>query len=308
MRGVARSFWTLVAIVAVVEGVLVFLALRSLDRVLPCWWSVPIAPNPSTTSCGESVAIFGHNTWIPGVGILGFVCVTLLAGAVTLLSQVARTRRAVRVLGPAVPVPDRLAHSASSLKTEIALIDDPRCFCACTGFVTPRIMISTEMLGRLDDEQLTAVLAHEKEHVRRRDPVRAAAVRAASNALFYLPLARHLAQKSLVASELRADATATSATSQRALIGALIQVLGEARPALGSATELVSLDALDTRIEVLRTRKLPRFRPAVWVSFVTVLGVAAVLGLILLLPPSATGVVHQHILHIAPGYVPGRPG
>jgi beta-lactamase regulating signal transducer with metallopeptidase domain len=207
-----------------------------------------------------------------------------------------------------VPVPDRLAHSASSLETEIALIEDPRCFCACTGFVAPRIVISTEMLGRLDDEQLTAVLAHEKEHVRRRDPARAAAVRAASNALFYLPLARHLAQKSLVASELRADATATSVTSQRALIGALIEVLGEARPALGSATELASLDALDTRIEVLRTRRLPRIRPAVWVSFVTVLGVAAVSGLILLLPPSATGVVHQHTLHIAPGYVPGRPG
>jgi hypothetical protein len=298
MRGVARSFWTLVAIVALIEGTLVYLAIRSLDHVLPCWSTVPASPAPSTASCGESVAIFGNNTWIPGVVILGFVLVTVLAGVGTAVSQIITTRRAVRSLGIPLPMSERLARSASTLGIEIALIDDARCFCACAGLMTPRIMISTAMLDRLDDDQLTAVLAHEREHLRRRDPARATAVRVASNALFYLPLARHLAKKALVASELGADATATSVVSQSALVGALLKVLGELRPTLGNATELASLDAIDARIEALRTSRLPRVRPALWVLVATAIGCAALYGLSALLPTTVTGVVHQHTLHV----------
>ena len=64
----------------------------------------------------------------------------------------------------------------------------PAASAAVPGPCTRTIMISTEMLSRLDDDELTAVLAHERAHALRRDPARAAAVRVAARALFDLPL------------------------------------------------------------------------------------------------------------------------
>ena len=165
------------------------------------------------------------------------------------------------------------------------------------------------MLSRLYNEELTAVLAHERAHALRRDPARAAAVRVAARALFYLPLASHLADKALVASELGADASATRAAGQDALVGALLKVLGEIRPALGSATEMASLDALDSRIEALRTRRLPAIRPSVWIAAASVFAAGVLCAMVLWLPPVVHRVVHSpsvQIIHDGP-HAPDTP-
>ena len=134
-------------------------------------------------------------------------------------------------------------------------------FVVVPGLLFPKVVLSRGMLELLDESELTAVLAHEAAHVRRRDPARALAVRCASNALFYLPLTRYLSKKALVASELGADSVAATVAGQPALVRALLDVLGRVRPGLGTVTEMASLDALDSRIEALRTKALPRTRP-----------------------------------------------
>jgi Zn-dependent protease with chaperone function len=167
------------------------------------------------------------------------------------------------------------------------------------------------MLSRLDNEELTAVLAHERAHALRRDPARAAAVRVASRALFYLPLASHLADKALVASELGADSSATRAAGQDALVGALLKVLGEIRPALGSASEMASLDALDSRIEALRTKRLPAIRPSMWIATVSLIAAGALCAMVLWLPPVVPQQVHApsvQIIHHGPGAPNPSPG
>jgi beta-lactamase regulating signal transducer with metallopeptidase domain len=182
------------------------------------------------------------------------------------------------------------------LGIEVQLCADDRCFCCCAGLLFPRVIISTGMLELLDQDQLTAVLAHEAAHVRHRDPARALAVRCASNALFYLPLARHLSEKSLVAAELGADSAAARVAGQPALIRALLEVLGRVRPVLGTVTEMASLDSLDSRIEALRTRALPRTRPKVVVQLTSTLVLA---GLILLGAwlPKSPGRIHHQLAH-----------
>jgi len=189
---------------------------------------------------------------------------------------------------------------------DVVLIDDPRCFCCCAGVLHPHVVISTEMLSRLEDEELTAVLAHERAHALRRDPARAAAVRVASRALFYLPLASHLADKALVASELGADSSATRVAGQDALVGALLKVLGEIRPALGSATEMASLDALDSRIEALRTKRLPAIRPSVWIAAASVCAAGALCAMVLWLPPVVNQQLHAPPVQIS-HHRPGAP-
>jgi Zn-dependent protease with chaperone function len=290
MKGVARSFWVVVAIVLAVEAFIAVLAIRSVRSDLTCWVS-GLRDNPY--SCGSSVAIVGHQNWIPALSVLLLCVVTVLVGLATLVSQYARTRLALRRLAPSAPSPQSLLQIEAMLAIEVRLCADDRCFCCCAGLLFPRVIISTGMLELLDEAQLTAVLAHEAAHVRHRDPARALAVRCASNALFYLPLARHLSQKSLVAAELGADSAAARVAGQPALIRALLEVLGRVRPILGTVTEMASLDSLDSRIEALRTRALPRTRPKVVVQLTSTLVLAGLLLLGAWLPKSPVRVHHQ---------------
>ncbi len=70
MRGVARSFWAVVAIVLAVEAFIAVLAIRSVDSDLTCWVSGLKDKLYLHPDCGASVAIVGHRSWIPAVAVL----------------------------------------------------------------------------------------------------------------------------------------------------------------------------------------------------------------------------------------------
>ena len=258
IKGVARSFWAVVAVVGAVEVFIGFLAFRSAETDLTCWFSGLRNQGYASATCGAHSLIVGFQSWVPAGVILLLFTATILAGLATLTTQY--VRRKFRVCGGSarqIPNPETLCRIASALRIDVHLCDDDRCFCCCAGFLFPRVIISTAMVQMLDEPQLTAVLAHEAAHVRRRDPARALAVRCAANALFYLPLARHLSQRALIASELGADSVAANVAGQAALVTALLDILGRVRPALGTVTEMASLGALDSRIEALRTKAVP---------------------------------------------------
>jgi Zn-dependent protease with chaperone function len=295
MRGISRSFWVLVAALAAIEGLLVYLAVQSLAHILPCWWAVLPNPGPEHLDCGESVAIFGFSSWVPGAVIMGFLMVTLFIGMGTLCSQITRTRRALNRLPSPMDKPQRLLDIETPLGMDVSLVPDERWFCCCAGYLAPRVILSTAMFNGLESDQVAAVLAHELAHAKRRDPVRALAVRVAANSLFYFPMARRLARQSLVASEIGADNWAANAVGRPALVGALVSVLGQVRPALGGVSEMSSLDALDVRIEALRTNSLPRFRPSVLAVGVSVVALAGLWGLWSWLPPHITRVIVSHV-------------
>jgi hypothetical protein len=294
MRGIERSFWLLVAGLVAVEGLLVYLALQSLTRVLPCWWAFIPNPGPAHTSCGESVAIFGYNSWVPGTLVLVFAIATGIVGLGTLGSQILRTSMALRRLPSPITNTPQLAEIEATDGVNIALVPDERCFCCCAGYLKPRIIISSAMLDILNEDQLAAVLAHETAHAKRRDPARAVAVRVAANMMCYFPLARTLARRSLVASEIGADDWAASAVGHTALVGALASVIGRIRPALGSASELSALDSLDVRIEALRTGTLPKARLSLAIVAASVVALACLWGLSHWFPPLPTHVVYGH--------------
>jgi hypothetical protein len=94
-------------------------------------------------------------------------------------------------------------------------------------------------------------------------------------------------------------------------VGALLKVLGEIRPALGTATEMASLDALDSRIEALRTKRLPTIRPSVWIAGASVFAAGALCAMVLWLPPVVPQVVRSpsvEIIHHGPGAPNPTPG
>lgn len=88
---------------------------------------------------------------------------------------------------------------------ETLIVDDRRPQAFCTGLLRPRIYVSRGTLDLLDDAELRAVVAHEGHHARRRDPPRIVIARALGDALFFLPVLRHLADRYTALAELAAD-------------------------------------------------------------------------------------------------------
>ena len=79
------------------------------------------------------------------------------------------------------------------------------------GFLRPRIYLSQELFRALTPAELEAAFEHEMEHLRRRDPLRLASLRFIERALFWIPLARALADAAAEAIEFRADDAARRA-------------------------------------------------------------------------------------------------
>jgi beta-lactamase regulating signal transducer with metallopeptidase domain len=227
MKGVARSFWSVVTLVVLVEVFVGVLAERSIRNDLICWTSGLKVHGYASATCGSRAALVGYQNWIPAVAILLLFAATLVGGIATFVVQWVRTKKALRQFGVQVRGPANLLQLETDLGIRIRVCDDGRCFCCCAGFLSPVVLISSGMLEILDEAQLAAVLAHESGHVHRRDPARALAVRCAANALFYIPLARHLSKRALIASELGADSVAVQVAGRAALVRACCRYLAE---------------------------------------------------------------------------------
>src|SRR5205085_12231525 len=91
------------------------------------------------------------------------------------------------------------------------VVDDDRPLAFCTGYLSPRVYVSRGALAQTSAEELRAVLAHEAEHRRRRDPLRQACARVLCEALFFLPVLEALGDRSAALAELLADDAAVEA-------------------------------------------------------------------------------------------------
>lgn len=76
------------------------------------------------------------------------------------------------------------------------------------GWLRPQIYVATRLVDALSPAELSAVLAHEHAHVRRRDPARLSILRFVGCALFWLPALRRLAADAADDAEIAADDTA----------------------------------------------------------------------------------------------------
>lgn len=134
----------------------------------------------------------------------------------------------------------RRLNGASSDRLKGALVIEdavPRAFCA--GLLRPRIYISRGALTRLDEPALDAVLAHERRHAERRDPLRFATLRVMARALSWLPAMSKLADRQTSLAELGADEHAVEAAGgDRSPLARAMLAFGEA----GSNAQVVAID------------------------------------------------------------------
>lgn len=106
--------------------------------------------------------------------------------------------------------------------TPVRWIDEPQALAFCAGLVRPRIYLSLGARGSMSREQLEAVVAHERHHVLRRDPLRVLVVSALAQSLFFMPALRRLAERYSALAEIAADEAAARARGGRALASAML--------------------------------------------------------------------------------------
>jgi hypothetical protein len=175
----------------------VFAVLRLLET-----WRV------SPGAASHRVSVLGHELSYPAAN-LAAVAVLILAvlGLVVIATttvgaarELVASRRFIRRLGVE---PEPSLDGAS-------LIADSRPQAFCAGLLRPRVYVSRGALELLDESALSAVLAHERHHARRHDPLRLASGRVLARALFYVPGLDELVRRQQAMAELSADESAVN--------------------------------------------------------------------------------------------------
>jgi Zn-dependent protease with chaperone function len=167
----ARAFWTSMAVGAVALAA----ASVAIAQLFASW-------RIGGTPASHEVSLLGLRVSYPAAN-LAAIAVTVLAGFGLLIAGAAAwglgrellaDRRFRRALAASSPV---------ALHGVLLIADDtPQAFCA--GLLRPRVYVSTGALELLDPAALAAVMAHERHHALRRDPLRVACGRALAAGLF----------------------------------------------------------------------------------------------------------------------------
>jgi Zn-dependent protease with chaperone function len=190
-------------------------AIFVLARLVESWRVTPHAASHQILILGQRLSYPAANIDAVVIVLLAVLGSVVTARALTGAVREARaSRRFQRLLGQSKPRP---LHGA-------LLIADPQPHAFCAGLLRPRVYVSTGAVAILDEEALSAVLAHERHHARRRDPLRLAAGRVLARALFFLPELADLLERQQALAELSADESAinSEAANRSALARAML--------------------------------------------------------------------------------------
>jgi hypothetical protein len=158
----------------------------------------------------HQVSILGQKLSYPAANIAAVIVLGLAAlGAVVVVVAVVG---AIRELRGARRFARHLALGRPLAANDAIVIDDDRPEAFCAGLLRPRVYVTTGALALLDREALEAVLAHERHHAHRRDPLRLATSRVLARAMFFLPSVSKLGRQRQILAEISADESAIQAS------------------------------------------------------------------------------------------------
>jgi Zn-dependent protease with chaperone function len=152
-----------------------------------------------------------------GLAASGYTAARTAAGSRTLRALMCTARR---------PVPPAVLEAAAALGVagRVDAVAGREAFAVTRGLVRPRILVSTALAAELTAAEVAAVLAHEREHLRCRDPARLLAVRLLASWAWYLPAGRWLASRAALRRELAADRASARCAGRAVLASALLKL------------------------------------------------------------------------------------
>lgn len=189
--------------------------------------------------------------WIPAALLLaglGYAVADFLRQA----HRVHRVIRLHRVRSPALGEPIYRLAGSHGVLGQVRLIDGPApnpAFAA--GLLRPRIYLAADLQRELHSEELRALFRHELWHVRRRDPLRFALLRALGRFFFWLPIIGSLAVDLIEDAEIEADDFAADAADPVEVAGALVAVARKAGTTLALAAGAGGIRPMERRVRRL---------------------------------------------------------
>jgi Zn-dependent protease with chaperone function len=210
------------------------------------------------------------NSWgrVASLALLVLSAGVMAAWLVRFAYVLARAAATIERLPRAERMPARLRSSVVRTGVErLECISSSIPIAFCAGARRPSIIVSEGLAEQLDDHELEAVLIHERQHLREREPVVRAACETAAEVLVFFPLARWWSRRRMEAAELRADLAALRRVGARPVAAALVR--------LGSAVPAAPAFAGDTELRVaqLLGDPLPPRRPTAGLIAKSALGV-----------------------------------
>jgi len=248
----------------------------SLPAAVSCWVLLFAAVVAHAALAVLAVAEFAALGW-PLPTWFDTTAVTLvLASAIAGLAASGRMAlratadsRAVRVVIQAGrrPVPPVVRNEAAVLGCagRLDVVAGEEAFAVTYGLMRPRILVSTGLAAALTPAEVGAVLAHEREHLLRRDPLRLLAARLFAAWGCYLPAAQWLAGRAALRRELAADRAAAGCAGRGVLAGALLKLASRPTcPVVAAASPAgEGHQSLEARVTQLEAGRPPRQSPAV---------------------------------------------
>jgi hypothetical protein len=160
-------------------------------------------------AAAHSVTLLGLRVSYPAANVGAIVVLLLAAGGLIVLAlaggalarELAAGRRLRRLLA------DRVCDVLPGGEQVLA---EPKPWAFCTGLVHPRVYVTSGAVDALDADALAVVLAHERHHARRYDPLRLATARVLARALFFVPGLDGVLRRAGLLSELGADESAVA--------------------------------------------------------------------------------------------------
>jgi len=121
------------------------------------------------------------------------------------LMRVHRLQQALMICKVKKNTHDHVMPKRASIPVEIINDGTPRAL--TIGFIHPRIILSTSLIRMLSKNEREAIVAHEKHHAQRRDPLRRFLWELANQLLFFLPIVRDCSRSCVRNQEFLADYT-----------------------------------------------------------------------------------------------------
>lgn len=243
-----RSFARLAWIAALTAGGIVFFAC--------CLFGIVTARLVS-----DGLGTLTEARTIPVLVLLALIGLGSLRTARAVLAQALATRNLAREIARRrMLVPPQIIKLADNaqLAGKVDVVDAHEAFSFTYGVAQPRVAISVAMVDVCSDAELSAVLHHERYHVRHADPLKVLLARALPRAFFFLPVLGALRDQYLVARELAADRRALRACGTSSVAGALAKALrGPDWVDLRVAAAIGAGDELAARVSQLETGRMP---------------------------------------------------
>ena len=247
-RAAAASCWVLLLALVLAH---VALAVLALTEFVTMGW-----PLPTWFDTGAVTLVLASAT--AGLAASGRLAIRAAASSRALRALIRTSRRLV----PPVVQTEAAALGCAATIDAVAGTEP---FAITYGLIRPRILVSTSLAAALSPAEICAVLLHEREHMRRRDPLRLVAAHLVAAWACYLPAARWLADRAALRRELAADRAAARGASRGVLAGALLKLASMPTcPAVASASPADGgSGSLEARVAQLEAGRPPRQRPAV---------------------------------------------